>query len=66
MKKLYYIIGLLTALFVVSCSESLEETYDEFAGDGMHPLLGQMCGCGGKSGVGNGYKWCGNTILMPG
>lgn len=35
MKKLYYIIGLLTALFVVSCSESLEETYDEFAGDGM-------------------------------
>lgn len=52
MKKLYYIIGLLTALFVVSCSESLEETYDEFAGDGMIRYLGKMCGCGGKSGVG--------------
>ena len=41
MKKLYYIIGLLTALFVVSCSESLEETYDEFAGDGMIRYLGK-------------------------
>ena len=32
-KKLYYIIGLIVACFATACSESLEETYDEFSGE---------------------------------
>ena len=31
--KLYYILWLLAVLFMASC-EDLEDTYDEFAGDG--------------------------------
>lgn len=39
-KKLYYIIGLIVACFATACSESLEETYDEFSGDGMIRYVG--------------------------
>lgn len=40
-RKLYYAIGLFAVLFMTGCSESLEETYDEFAGDGMIRYLGK-------------------------
>lgn len=40
-KKLYYIIGLIVACFATACSESLEETYDEFSGDGMIRYVGK-------------------------
>mgnify|MGYP000369353900 FL=1 len=40
-RKLYYTIGLFAVLFAAGCSESLEETYDEFAGDGMIRYLGK-------------------------
>ncbi len=40
-KKLYYTIGLFAAFLAAGCSESLEETYDEFAGDGMIRYLGK-------------------------
>ena len=38
--KLYYLIWLFTVFFVVSC-EDLEDTYDEFAGDGMIRYVGK-------------------------
>lgn len=41
MKKLYYTIGLFVALLTAGCSESLEDTYDEYAGDGMIRYLGK-------------------------
>jgi lipoprotein len=40
-RKLYYTIGLFAVLFAAGCSESLKETYDEFAGDGMIRYLGK-------------------------
>lgn len=40
-KKLYYTIGLFAAFLLPSCSESLEDTYGEFAGDGMIRYLGK-------------------------
>ena len=40
-KKLYYIIGLIVASFATASSESLEETYDEFSGDGMIRYVGK-------------------------
>lgn len=40
-KKLYYIIGLIVACFATACSESQEETYDEFSGDGMIRYVGK-------------------------
>lgn len=40
-KKSIYTIGLFAALLTAGCSESLEETYDEFAGDGMIRYLGK-------------------------
>ncbi|HJF69180.1 MAG TPA: discoidin domain-containing protein [Butyricimonas virosa] len=39
-RKLYYIAWLLAALFAISC-EDLEETYDEYAGDGMVRYIGK-------------------------
>ena len=39
-RKLYYIAWLLVALFAISC-EDLEETYDEYAGDGMVRYIGK-------------------------
>ena len=39
-RNLYYWIGLLAILFTVSC-EDLDETYDEFAGDGRIRYLGK-------------------------
>ena len=35
MKKLYYTITLLAALLAWGCSETLEETYDEYTEGGM-------------------------------
>lgn len=40
-KRIYYTVSLFAALFAVGCSESLEETYDEFAGDGMIRYVGK-------------------------
>ena len=40
-KRIYYTVGLLAVLLTAGCSESLEETYDEFAGDGMIRYLGK-------------------------
>lgn len=40
-KKLYYTVCLFVVLLATSCSESLEETYDEFAGDGMVHYVGK-------------------------
>lgn len=40
-KRLYYTLGLFVSLLAVGCSESLEETYDEYAGDGMIRYLGK-------------------------
>lgn len=40
-KKLYYMMGLVVSLLATSCSESLEETYDEYAGNGMIRYLGK-------------------------
>ncbi len=38
--KLYYMTWLFAALFAISC-EDLEDTYDEFAGDGMIRYVGK-------------------------
>lgn len=38
--KLFYIIGLFTASFVMGC-EDMEDTYDEFSGDGPIRYLGK-------------------------
>ena len=38
--KLYYMTWLFAALFAVGC-EDLEDTYDEYAGDGMIRYLGK-------------------------
>ena len=40
-KKLYYTIGLFAAFLLAGCSESLEDTYDEFTGDGMIRYVGK-------------------------
>ena len=40
-KKLYYAISLFAVCLAVGCNESLEETYDEFSGDGMIRYLGK-------------------------
>ena len=39
-RKLYYIVGLFIAFLVFGC-ESLEETYDEYLGDGMIRYVGK-------------------------
>ena len=39
-RKLYYIAWLFAALFVIGC-EDLEDTYDEYAGDGMIRYVGK-------------------------
>ena len=39
-KKIYY-TGLFAILLAVGCGEKLEETYDEFSGDGMIRYLGK-------------------------
>ena len=41
MKKLYYTITLLAALLAWGCSETLEETYDEYTEGGMIRYLGK-------------------------
>ena len=38
--KLYYILWLLAVLFMASC-EDLEDTYDEWSGDGMVRYVGK-------------------------
>ena len=38
--KLFYIIGLFTASFVMGC-EDMEDTYDDFSGDGPIRYLGK-------------------------
>lgn len=40
-KKIVYTIGLFIALFTIGCNESLEETYDEYSGNGMVRYLGK-------------------------
>lgn len=40
-KKIYYTVGLCAALLAAGCGESLEDTYDEFAGDGMIRYVGK-------------------------
>ena len=39
-RKLLYGIGLLAVFFMMSC-EDLEDTYDEWSGDGMVRYVGQ-------------------------
>ena len=41
MKKLYYTITLLAALLAWGCSETLEETYDEYTEGGMIRYIGK-------------------------
>lgn len=50
-----HIINLLFAVvaFMTGCSESLEDTYSDFAGDGKNPLRGEMFRSGHYCGVGN-------------
>ncbi len=40
-KKIYYTVGLCATLLAAGCGESLEDTYDEFAGDGMIRYVGK-------------------------
>lgn len=40
-KKIYCIIGLVAALFMAGCSETLEETYDEYTCDGVIRYVGK-------------------------
>lgn len=40
-KNIYYTVALFAALLATGCGESLEETYDEFAGDGMIRYVGK-------------------------
>lgn len=40
-KKIYYTISLFAALFAMGCNESLEDTYDEYSGNGMIRYLGK-------------------------
>lgn len=53
-EKLYYIAWFVAALFVIGC-EDLEDTYDEYAGDGMIRYVGKCSNVGGAAGDGNGY-----------
>lgn len=39
--KIYSTISLLLLLFAAGCSESLEDTYDAFSGDGMNRYVGK-------------------------
>ena len=41
MIKIYYMLGLLAAILVAGCSESLEDTYDEYIEGGMVRYLGK-------------------------
>lgn len=41
LEKLYSVIALSIVFFAISCSESLEDTYDDFAGDGMIRYVGK-------------------------
>lgn len=50
-RKLYYIAWLFAALFVIGC-EDLEDTYDEYAGDGMIRYVGKCSNVGGAAGMG--------------
>ena len=47
--KLYYILWLLAVLFMASC-EDLEDTYDEFAGDGKIRYVGKCSDMAGQLG----------------
>lgn len=40
-KKIYNTVALFSALLAAGCGESLEETYDEFSGDGMIRYVGK-------------------------
>ena len=40
-KRIYYMLSVLTAFVVVGCSESLEDTYDEYIEGGMIRYLGK-------------------------
>lgn len=42
-KKIYYTVSIAAMLLGAGCGESLEETYDEFAGNGMERYVGK-CG----------------------
>ena len=48
-KKLYYIVWLFAVLFIVGC-EDLEDTYDEYAGNGRIHYVGK----------------CSNLEVLPG
>ena len=41
MKRIYYVISWFVALVAIGCSESLEDTYDEYTGDGVIRYLGK-------------------------
>lgn len=41
MTRIYYTLCLFTTLFVWGCSESLEDTYDEYTKGGMIRYLGK-------------------------
>ena len=44
MKRIYYVISWFVALVAIGCSESLEDTYDEYTGDGVIRYLGKCSG----------------------